>query len=331
MDFKYLHQYAQETALELTSKFFQEKFIIEGSALMNFCSVKQVNFFILKNLFEAWEKETGKLKSPYFDFDNTQVKHAMTEFMEKLSFHIRIEKNDFEPLLQHAIEETVLLALSPTNYLRSVIIEGEDAFVHLETIRKQAKYIKLNKHIIEGVIANMEEKNKKSMLIDELHPVLDNLLDNESNNYNHEHFLEEINDLHPLDVVQLLGQKKTIGLDERASLEPSLNEQLANKESTNSINDNLKNDEDRSLNEELNQGKIESLKSAFGLNQRYLFINKLFEGNEILFSEAINKTDQSTSYDEAVNFLLDSYSEQFKWGDEESTVAELFGMIDRRF
>ena len=331
MDFKYLHQYAQETASELSSKFFQEKFIIEGNTLMSFCSVKQVNFFILKNLFEAWEKEAVKLKSPYFDFENREVKNAMNEFMEKLSFHIRIEKNDFEPLLQSAIEETILLVLSPSHYFHLIIDQAKGDFVELETIKKQAKYIKLNKHVLLAIIANMEEKNKGSMLLDELRPFLDKVLDNESNDYKQENFLEEINDLHPLDVVLLLGQEETIGVDETRIQEAPLHEQLANKYSSTSINDNLKANEDHSLNNELNQGKIDSLKTAFGLNQRYLFINKLFQENEMLFSEAINKIDNSTNYDDAVNFLLDTYSEQFNWGDEETTVAELFGMIDRRF
>ena len=112
MDFNYLHEYAEETAQELSDKFFQDKYILEGSDLMSFCSVKQINFFVLKVLFEEWEKETARLKSPYFDFEHQAVKDALDVFMEKLSFHIRIEKKHFMPLLQAAIEEALLLALS---------------------------------------------------------------------------------------------------------------------------------------------------------------------------------------------------------------------------
>lgn len=328
MDFNYLHEYAEETAQELSDKFFQDKYLLEGSDLMSFCSVKQVNFFILKVLFEEWEKETARLKSPYFDFDHQEVKDALGLFMEKLSFHIRIEKKHFLPLLQAAIEESILLALTPADYFRSIIIDRNDEFVQLKMIKNQARYIKINTHVLQGVIANMEGKNKDSMLVNELSPVLENLLKDESNNYNHEDFLEEINDIYPLDVVQLLGQEETIG-----TAPAPVKEQLptTEEEKPSSINDSLKAVDERLLNDELNREKIQSLKTAFGLNQRYLFINKLFKGEEMLFSEAINKIDQSTSYDEAVNYLLDSYSEQFNWGDEESTVAELFGMIDRRF
>jgi hypothetical protein len=326
MDFNYLHEYAEETAQELSAKFFHDKFIIEGSALMGFCSVKQVNLFVLKTLFEEWEKDTSRLKSPFFDFDNQYVKDALTEFMEKLSFHIRIEQKDFMPLLQCAIEETILLVLNPAQYLRSIIIDPNDEFVHLKSIRSQAKYTKLNGHVLQGIVANMEEKNKDSMLVEELSPVLENLLQDETNNYNHEDFLEEINDLYPLDVVRLLGQEETIGL-----VTSPLNEQLVPSEEGSSINESLAVSEELSLKDQLNTEKITSLKTAFGLNQRYLFINKLFQGNEMLFSEAINKIDQQGNYEEAVNYLLESYSEEFNWGDEENTVAELFGIIDRRF
>jgi hypothetical protein len=148
-------------------------------------------------------------------------------------------------------------------------------------------------------------------------------------NYNIEDFLDEINDLHPLDVVQLLGQEETIGINDNPK--KTFIEEFDVQPDGVSINDVLKGTDERSLNDELNQGKIENLKSAFGFNQRYLFINKLFQGNEIMFGEAIDKIDQSTNYDDSVNYLLDTYSEKFNWGDEESTVAELFGMIDRRF
>ena len=84
MDFNYLHEYAEETAKELSSKFFHDKLAIEGGSIINFCSLKQVNFFVLKNLFEEWKKETAKLKSPYFDFESSDVKSALEDFMEKL-------------------------------------------------------------------------------------------------------------------------------------------------------------------------------------------------------------------------------------------------------
>ncbi len=319
MDFNYLHQYAEETAQELSDKFFQDKFIIEGNALVDFCSVKQINFFILKNLFEEWERETAQLKSPFFDFDHADVKQALGDFMEKLSFHIRMEKKDFLPLLEGAIEETILLVLAPAEYLRSVIVLPNEEFIHLKNVRNQAKYTKMNNHVLLGVIDNMVQKNKSSILVDEIKPVLNALLEDESNHYNHEQFLDEINDLFPLDVVQLLGAEETIGETEELEV-PAIN-----------INEALKGEEKRSLNEELNQGKITSLKTAFGLNQRYLFINKLFKGQDGIFAEAIAKVDQFTSYDEAVNHLLDNYSEKFEWGNEEDTVTELFQIIDRRF
>ena len=326
MDFNYLHEYAEETAQELSDKFFQDKYILEGSDLMSFCSVKQINFFVLKVLFEEWEKETARLKSPYFDFEHQAVKDALDVFMEKLSFHIRIEKKHFMPLLQAAIEEALLLALTPADYFRSIIIDRNDECVQLKMVKNQARYIKINTHVLQGVIAKMEGKNKDSMLVKELSPVLENLLKDESNNYNLEDFLDEVNDIYPLDVVQLLGQEETIG----AAQEP-IKEELATPIEKTSINDSLKASDERLLNDELNRDKIQDLKTAFGLNQRYLFINKLFKGEEMVFSEAINRIEQSESYDDAVNYLLDTYSEQFNWGDEESTVAELFGMIDRRF
>ena len=260
------------------------------------------------------EKETAQLKSPFFNFEHPDVKFALSDFMERLSFHIRIERKNFIPLLQGAIEETILLVLVPTQYLRSVVIPTNQEFVHLKDVRKQAKYTKLNNYVLAEIIATMEQKNKNSILLDEINPILNKILEDDTKHYSQEKFLNEINDLFPLDVVRLLGQKDTIGIEEPRN-----------------INEALKTENIHSLNDELNQGKIESLKTAFGLNQRYLFINKLFKGDDNIFSEAIATIDQMSSYEEAVNFLLDNYSEKFEWGENEETVSELFQVINRRF
>jgi hypothetical protein len=116
-------------------------------------------------------------------------------------------------------------------------------------------------------------------------------------------------------VVQLLGANNTIATPQ---------ELLA------SINDHHQQSQ-RTLNDELVSHKIESLKTAFSLNQRFAFIKKLFDGNENLFSEAITKVDKLASYEDGVNFLLDTYSEHFKWGEEEEKVGELFEIINKRF
>ena len=97
MDISYLKQYAEEVAADLNQKYFANKAYIDGRSIVSFCELEQVNFFILKALFDQWKEETKNLKSPYFDFDNPEVVEALDKFMESLSFHIKVEEKDFLP------------------------------------------------------------------------------------------------------------------------------------------------------------------------------------------------------------------------------------------
>src|SRR5689334_9328591 len=76
---------------------------INGQQILSFCQIEQVNLFILQLLFDKWKEETSKLESPFFDFQNEQVKKALTTFMNVLSQHILVKKEDFSPLLLQAI------------------------------------------------------------------------------------------------------------------------------------------------------------------------------------------------------------------------------------
>ena len=131
-----------------------------------------------------------------------------------------------------------------------------------------------------------------SILVDEIRADLTGLLDQEE--VDRDALLEKVNDLYPLDVVQLLGGE-VIG-EQAEEITPV----ASNDSEVKSVNDMLKTDGTPSLNDRLSNAKsLDSLKSAIGLNQKFTFIKRLFDSNDNLFDEAIDKVDRMSSYDEA--------------------------------
>ena len=75
-----------------------------------------------------------------------------------------------------------------------------------------------------------------------------------------------------------------------------------------SVND-LINDSSSNLEYKLSNRPVSNLKSAIGINDRFLFTRELFDGNNDEYNTAITKLDNLGSIQEAVTYLR----ENFKW------------------
>jgi hypothetical protein len=76
---KYLENYAKAYSETVCERFFTDRQFISGQDIVGLTSSVQVNFFVIKHLFELWQKELQKLKSnPYFDYRDISVHEALT-------------------------------------------------------------------------------------------------------------------------------------------------------------------------------------------------------------------------------------------------------------
>lgn len=87
---------------------------------------------------------------------------------------------------------------------------------------------------------------------------------------------------------------------------------------------------DNSLGSQLAGSKLDSLIGAFGLNEKLMFINELFDGSSEMFSDAIKSLDTKNGMDEA-NAMLENLAEEHSWDPEEEAVAEFIVYIHRRY
>ncbi|MFK7785328.1 MAG: hypothetical protein AB8B56_09435 [Crocinitomicaceae bacterium] len=87
---------------------------------------------------------------------------------------------------------------------------------------------------------------------------------------------------------------------------------------------------DNSISSQLAGRKIDTLSGAFGINQRLLYINELFDGSGEAFSDAIKTLDTQSGLDEA-STKVEELAFKNSWNPEEEVVLEFLAIIKRRY
>jgi len=87
---------------------------------------------------------------------------------------------------------------------------------------------------------------------------------------------------------------------------------------------------DTSLNARFNGTKLDTLVGAFGLNQKLMYINELFDGSSESFSDAIKSLDSKSSMEDAKETVT-ALASKFEWDAEEESVIEFMAVLNRRY
>ncbi len=441
-----IEEYAKKVADQLAEQHFGDHETINGQDILRLSEVKQVNFFILKNLFEKWQEETRNLRSPYFNYKSEKVTKALVAFMNTLSQNIEINRDDFEPLLVTAVQDTLYLTFTPFDHFWADLSQGPDTLT-IKNLKAKGKYIKHNKHIYDGfleyVIQATEDKISKAdaltllegLIADDNHKAEDN-----------ETMISQLSQIHPLDMEEIyktdvpeveaevpesdedvlndLFDEETLvdqepeasepdpivedQEEELASLEEETEEELESSSSevvddpapeisspepdeaveetedvelvkeepeqrsveepelvrpkklirkpvvdtstdeeaaSNSenqlnqkfnqekptLNDQLKDDEKvtiADIHETQGTGKMQE---SISVNQRYMFINELFQGNADQYTQAINDIERCESFDDSVELMIQKYAKKLDWNMNSQEVKELLKVIFKRY
>lgn len=72
---------------------------------------------------------------------------------------------------------------------------------------------------------------------------------------------------------------------------------------------------------------IDDINRAIGINDRFLFIKELFNGDKDLFSRTICALNSSSCLDDALMYI----HKNFKWNNEDAAVKQLLLLLHRRF
>lgn len=148
----YLENYATGYAQLVCDGFFSNRQYITGQDIIQLTSSSQVNFFIIKRLFELWQEELGKLKSsPFFDYRDIAVHEALTQFMNVLSRRIKVERSHLEGMLRDAVVEAVLVACDPVSFYQAEISKAPQGKIN-EYLKENKKYYKWNERLVTSLI-----------------------------------------------------------------------------------------------------------------------------------------------------------------------------------
>ena len=157
MNTKYSHaqreQYGRLLAALLCDQHFGARptATLDGPAVLRFTPIRQVNLFVVQALLGKWTAEMAQLRSAYFDFEDADVRQALTQFMNVLSRRIKLSRPTYEPLLAQAITDTLTGALDPAATLTGKLL-GEATVGTPAQLRESLRYLDTNKVLFESFV-----------------------------------------------------------------------------------------------------------------------------------------------------------------------------------
>jgi hypothetical protein len=423
MEHKYnqlsIERYSTNLAKHLCDRYFASNQAINGQQLITFSPVKQINLFVIQELLLRWNQEMAHLKSPYFDFENQEVKEALVQFMNVLSRKILVQRPHFEPLLSKVIADTLLWVLDPARIFNEKFLQVQDE-ISAPKLQAHLKYIDINKEYVKGflaglapgVLAHGDVRNQFKTYLQSNAPAPQAL----------DHLLAQLQELLPINKSELLpppaaafvpepeasvwgeptpepvwkepapepvatpkvvvaepvvapapaaGQPLAtapppvtpapvrepepaptpapapVAMQPLATAPPPVTQPVSKPEtqlpaSETNLNERFK-VEKATLNDRLArqvaptlaasqmEKKIESLKDSISINQRFGFINELFNGENLEYYQAIQTLDSFDNADTAKDFVTRDLASRYNWSKKEEHVNKLLRLIERKF
>lgn len=355
-----IQSYSNALADKLSNDFFQTKSEINGNEIIHFTNIDQLNMFILMNLFDRWKEDILRFKSPYFDYDADEVSQAFKVFVNKASNHILIKKEFFRPLLQKSIQDTLTYLIHPADFIKQYF--SNQSYIKTSDIKEKEKFFKLHSSDFKAWVNKLELKNEWS--VNELVSAFELVAGPNKELVFNDPVVEKFNQILKLNFQ--VSQQQQVTLEKLVKTEPEIVAPVAapviaeveekqkvtvpeknqeiftlkdklntlNTSSTTTLNDVLKEKQiatQPSIAERFTKSKIEDLKSSIPLNQKFLFINTLFDGKANDYNEALNLVESCPTLEAVKSTLQNKYATKNKWDMRKGEVEEFFEILERKF
>ena len=118
---------------------------------------------------------------------------------------------------------------------------------------------------------------------------------------------------------------------------PTLSHQPSNREindligNSTSINDKLKSGSAMELGSILKATPVKELRKAIGVNDRFVFINELFRGDEPMYERSIKTINNFRILPEAEYWMERELKIKLGWDDSREIVQHFYQLVRRRF
>ncbi|HEY9117399.1 MAG TPA: hypothetical protein VIN11_06210 [Roseivirga sp.] len=315
---------SQKIGQTICDKTFQNYTKIDGEQLISLTNSRQVNSFIIRSLFNQWRKEVEKLESPYFDFKHEKVQEALKNFMNVLSNHISIDRHYLQPILNQAISDTILISFEPKAYLESVL----DRIEKPQDFKLQIKYIKTNRELFKHLVEKVGDFDTTASIIQSF----ESLINIQREKTEAPEFLEKLNSaelLNELFEIKEEPKPQPVPVETPKVVDVVTEHKEFEEKNASTLNDRFEQvSKGQTLAEKLQRKVNKSIESSLTLNEKFMFQNNLFNGDNAKMRSAFAAIDQANSLQEALD-QANSFNDGWDMDSEE--VEAFMGVLERRF
>ena len=346
-----LNEYSHAFARKISADFFDSHANASGAEILKLTAIPQVNLFLISSLYEKWKADAEAFKSPYFNFEQADVQQALQVFMNVVSQHISVKRDDLEPLLVEATKNTLTLLLNPQQYFNDLLRDQPDFLVKAETVKQLQKYVKINAIIPQTIAEKMA--SRPTVFVNQAIDWVEELVEKQPERLETiEKWVAGFSDKWPLNLDEIrrkptLAAAPVVETPSNQSFFDSIpnpvvetsqpvaveEEAVAavhiNNENAESLNDQLRNDSD-SMADLWQKQAIANIGDNIPLAQKFMFIHQLFDGSNSSYETAIETLDQATDYPVALNYIR-KLSTENHWDSSSEAVVELLEVVKRRF
>lgn len=336
-----VEKYSEKFSDIIFNNFFNNKENINGQEILELTPVRQVNLFIIKSLLFKWKKESERLKSDYFDFDNEEVQRALSIFMNTVSRHILVNKENLRPLLVEATCDSILLIFFPYVYYTNLINHWPESYLELKDLRQINKYIKINGSLMNSLLTELENKNQPSIEKGEALTLLNHIVEHtELSPAETDAFEQQYNQVLEFELNAFLknGEIDEEDRAEEDKAEESSSSQGRSEEPSEStpvkedplpaaIHEKLQEKDKTTLADMHEKQKIAKISKYISINQKFMFINQLFDKDWGKFEKAISFLDETNDKSEILNYL-DEHAPN--WRDEGEEAEEFRLVLEKK-
>jgi hypothetical protein len=137
----------------------------------------------------------------------------------------------------------------------------------------------------------------------------------------------EINEMNK-NIIEMGNMQNSEIIATASSVPKELNEVLPTNNT--SLNDRL-NIPQAQVSDSLMEAPIKDLKKAIGVNERFLYLNELFRGDEAMYERSIKTINAFNVYPEAELWIRRELKLKLGWDEKYQTVKQFDQLIKRRF
>lgn len=142
--------------------------------------------------------------------------------------------------------------------------------------------------------------------------------------HNKPHIVFETDD----DIPTLAQQRKTIAQPKTETVLKEINDLVTASHA--SVNEKLKQSQ-IDLGDILTEVPIRDLRKAIGINDRFVFINKLFRGDEVAYERSIKTINSFSIFAEAEYWIQRELKVKNGWDTGNELVTQFYQLVKRRF